>query len=208
MNKFIILFCLTLTLSVCAFAQTDGDDYRRNEFYVGYSNEQINDFRRQSLNGFEVAYVRNIHRFFGVKGDFSAAYKTTNQVAVSPGSSPGSTTSVRSETNRSLYNILGGVQLKDNGSKARIKPFAHLLAGLAIERNTIKVLSCSGECSTFQAAPDFTFTNRDLSGVVGGGLDIKVNDKFDFRAIQVDYNPVYQRGRLDNVRISIGFLFK
>ena len=155
----------------------------------------------------EVAYVRNFHRYFGVKGDFSAAFKTTEQIAVSPGFSPGSTTTVRSETNRSLYNVLGGIQLKDNGSKSKIKPFAHLLAGVAVDRFKTKVLTCSGDCSTFNAAPDFTYTFTDLSGVVGGGLDVKISDKINFRAIQVDYNPVYQRGRLDNVRLGTGIVF-
>ena len=76
MKKLITALCLGIIFSVCAFAQTDSDEYKKNEYYVGYSN-QSNEYvgRRQPLNGFEAAYVRNVHRYFGIKADVSAAYK-------------------------------------------------------------------------------------------------------------------------------------
>jgi hypothetical protein len=208
MHKFIKAFCLTIILSVCVSAQTNSDEYNRNEFYVGYSNQQVNDFRRQPHNGFEVSYVRNVHRYVGIKGDFSAAYRNRNfPVLFSTASGDGS---YRFENERSIYNFLGGVQVKDNASTARLKPFAHALVGVAHNRNKTKNFTCVSNCSG-QALPLIPFSTSDtgFSGAFGGGLDIKINDKIDFRAIQVDYNPIYSNQRVNNnVRFGIGIVFK
>jgi hypothetical protein len=75
MSKLIKAFFLTTILSVCVFAQSGSGEYKRNEFYGGYSNQQVDNFDRQTFNGFEAAYVRNIRRYVGIKGDFSAAYR-------------------------------------------------------------------------------------------------------------------------------------
>jgi hypothetical protein len=52
-------------------------------------------------------------------------------------------------------------------------------------------------------------TITGFGGAFGGGLDIKVSDRIDFRVIQVDYNPVYTRSSFNNnVRIGVGIVFK
>lgn len=208
MNKLIKTFCLTLLLSVGIFAQNSSDDYNRNEFYAGYSNHQVNDFGRQTFNGFEVSVVRNFHRYFGVKGDFSATFR--NRDFTVPVSNLTSTSTVRLENNRSVYNFLGGIQIKDNASTARLKPFAHALVGVAHNRNRTKNITCLSNCTSL-TVPVIPFTTSDtgFGGAFGGGLDIKINDKFDFRAIQVDYNPVYSDSRVNNnVRFGIGIVIK
>lgn len=207
MNKLIKAFCLTVVLSIGSFAQS-GDEYKKNEFYGGYSHQQVGRGDRDPFNGFEVSVVRNVHRYFGIKGDFSAAYKNTDFTAANVVLAPGTTATVTGESARSLYNFLGGVQIKDNASTGRFKPFAHALIGVAHNRSTSKNYTCTGGCSTF-FAPDYTFTDTGFGGAFGGGLDIKVNDKIDFRLIQVDYNPVYSSSRVNNnVRFGIGFVFK
>jgi hypothetical protein len=48
-----------------------------------------------------------------------------------------------------------------------------------------------------------------FAGAFGGGLDIKLSNRVDFRAIQVDYNPIkFDSGTQNNVRFGVGFVFK
>lgn len=207
-------FCLTLVFAAVAFTQNN--DYKRNEFYAGFSNQQLFDnIKRESLNGFEVAYVRNVHRYLGIKGDFSAAYRKKNQpnfepIATETGviiPSYGLGSVVKGDFNRSLYNLVGGVQIKDNASQARVKPFAHALIGVAVESSSIKNVTCIANCALFVAPLNFESTMTNLSRVYGGGLDVKVSDKFDLRAIQVDYNPIYNQSHSKNLRLGVGFVF-
>ncbi|HVE55223.1 MAG TPA: hypothetical protein VNB22_00235 [Pyrinomonadaceae bacterium] len=210
MYKFINILCLTFVLSVAAFAQTNTDEYKKNEYYVGYSNQQVDAGNFQTLNGFEGAYVRNVHRYFGIKADVSAGYRRDSfNFSVSDPTNGNYSYSGKYST--AVYNFLGGVQVKNNASKARFKPFAHALAGVAVRRFKNSPLICTaGTCPTFILnANGGTFTNTNFALAVGGGLDIKINDKIDFRAIQVDYNPIFGTGsRQDNVRFGIGFVFK
>ncbi len=202
MHKFIKAFCLTALLSVGVVAQTTTDEYNKNEFFVGYSNQQVDRGDYQTHHGFEGSYVRNVSRYFGIKGDVSGSYKNDDfdtRIVVAPGN----TTTIRNETRSSLYNFLGGVQVKDNASDARLKPFGHALAGVGYNRTEFKTsLTGSG-------TQNFTDNEAGFAAALGGGLDIKVNDRVDFRAIQIDYNPVRNFGQFShNVRFGIGVVFK
>ncbi|HEY0461683.1 MAG TPA: outer membrane beta-barrel protein [Pyrinomonadaceae bacterium] len=210
MNTLIKILISTCVLCAGVFAQTNGDEYKKNEFYVGYSNQQIDRGNYRTANGVEAAYVRNIHRYFGIKADFSGAFRS-DEFQVSSSDTINGNYSYRGKGNNSYYNFLGGVQVKNNVSRARFKPFAHALAGVAVTRSKNDALTCvSGTCPTFitNSVP-FTFNNTNFAMALGGGLDIKINDKIDFRAIQVDYNPIFRGGfRQDNIRFGIGFVIK
>jgi hypothetical protein len=84
------------------------------------------------------------------------------------------------------YTYLGGAQIKDNSKEgSMVKPFGHVLIGTQ---------RWDGDISGFSMA-------------IGGGIDIKVSDRFSVRAIQYDYNPVWVSGtRVDTNRIGIGFV--
>lgn len=204
MNKLIKAFCLTIVLSIYAFLQTD-DEYKKNEFFVGYSNQQVDVGNRRSFNGFEVSYTRNVHRYFGIKADVSGAYRNNDFTSTVTN---GTTTSTFSaDQKRSLYNFLGGVQVKDNSTETRFKPFAHALAGVGHTRGKITNLVCQG--TNCPPISESSFSDTGFAAGLGGGLDIKINNRIDFRALQVDYNPVYTSRSFDNnVRFGIGIVFK
>jgi hypothetical protein len=53
-----------------------------------------------------------------------------------------------------------------------------------------------------------SFSDNGVSGVFGGGLDFRLNDKVQIRAIQVDYNPLWIGSQVDhNLRIGAGIVF-
>ena len=211
-NKLIKALCLSIILSVSVFAQTGDadDDYNKNEFYAGYSNQQVGGGSRTTFHGFEGSFTRNVSRYVGIRGTISGAYSNRTLRGSLPNQGGGSF-EFQQDLNRSVYNFLGGVQFKDNASKARVKPFAFALGGVAVNRRQFKNLACtSGNCPTpIPFIGNSTFTDTGIAGAFGGGLDVKINNKIDFRVIQVDYNPIYSNSRVDNnFRIGAGIVFK
>jgi len=201
MKKLPASLCLAIAAVICVSGQTT-DEYNKNEVFVGYSNQQVDRGNYANFNGVESSYVRNVSRYFGVKGDISATYRNDDFEDRLQGSN-GTAITVRTESKESLYNFLGGVQVKDNASKKRFKPFGHALAGVAHYRVKFK--------NSFNNAPsiDINSTSTGFAAAIGGGLDIKINNRFDFRAIQADYNPVRVNGYWgNNFRFGIGLVIK
>lgn len=218
MKKLFLFFTLIMISSVITFGQ---DDYKKGEFFVGYSNNQVDTGiesgdipgdpidKRQNFNGFEVSGVYNVSRYFGLKADVSGAYRNDNFSFSVPNTPPlGGSSTVAFDANSSIYNVLGGVQIKDNSSDAKVKPFAHALVGAGINRIKIKNTNCTAgiDCSFLD---DIDESETGLAGAFGGGIDIKLSNKIDLRAVQVDYNPMrIDGGTQHNVRIGIGLVFK
>lgn len=210
MKKILFQLSVFALTAVSAFAQAD--DYKKAEFFVGYSNQQVDagvdpgDFDsfvrdRESFNGFNVSGVYNVSRYIGVKADFSGAYKGRSFNFSPPGGN------VSFDADASLYNFLGGLQLKDNSTEKRVKPFGHILAGAGHGRVKVSNLNCSVgvDCTGLNS----TLSETGFAAAIGGGVDIKLNNRVDLRLIQVDYNPVFfDNGTNHNVRFGIGFVFK
>jgi hypothetical protein len=215
MKKLIFAFFLATLTSALTFAQ-NSDVYKKYEFFAGFSNGQVDSGidsgssvssflkDRANYSGFEIAGVYNVHRYIGIKADFSATFnKNGASFPILAGGGPPQNLIYNAQN--SLYNVLGGIQIKDNASKSRFKPFAHALAGIAHKRMDATIISCppSVLCSSIGGS------STGFAAAFGGGLDIKINDKIDFRAFQVDYNPVRSGGGFDhNVRFGIGLVFK
>lgn len=214
MNKLILAFCLTIISSVFAFAQTT--DYKKSEFFVGYSNGQVDTganrengldefFQdRESFHGFNASGVVNVNRYVGIKADVSGSYRSDDfRFPVTTGTT---TNNVSFSTKSSLYNVLGGVQVKDNAATSRLKPFAYALVGAGHGRVKIDNVSCPTGVDCSGLVSD---SETGLAGAFGGGLDVRVNDNIDFRVIKVDYNPIrFDSGTQHNVRLGIGVVFK
>ena len=219
-KKFVLLFAVFVAL-VCANTAL-GQDYRRFEFYGGYSHNRVDvgpveDFEpgddlefddifdeREGFNGFNLSAVGNFHRYWGAKFDYSYHQKSFD-------SGFGDNATVR------LHNILGGIQFKDNSTDAgTLKPFAHALVGVG---------RTAADLSEFDDDL-FDFDDAGFAAAFGGGLDVRLSDRVDLRVIQIDYNPMKfdfsdfgvvgipgtpaptsEKRWLHNFRIGIGIVF-
>src|SRR6476661_4155694 len=168
-----IIFCaMLIALAISTgFAQTD--DFEKNEFYVGYSNNQIDYPAGRALHGIEGSYTRNVSRFFGVRVDFSFA-RNSERLNGSLTDPVTGTYNFQQTYKRSISNFLGGIQIKDNSSKKRFKPFAYALGGVAVNRRSFGDVSCSSQnCPAIVPIVNFSGQNAGLAGAFGAGLDIK-----------------------------------
>ena len=198
MRKFFMAALFIACTSSFAFAQT-GDDYNKYDFGVLYSHNRqdvgvedpnqnfLDD--RQGFHGVEVFAKGNISRYAGLKGSYSFHRKSFDI----SGGTPVTTLNVDAD----IHQFLGGVEFKDNARETKVKPFAHILAGAAHSRADI------------EGIPDSDDSETDFAAAVGGGVDFRINDRVDFRAVQFDWNPVRGNGETShNFRIGIGFIFR
>ena len=196
----------------CASIAAAQSDYKKFEFFGGYSHNRIdtgigdNDpdlgdiiSEREGFHGFELSATGNLTRYIGIKGDFSAHFKSeTFPFPTVPGASVG--------LDSRLFNFLGGVQIKDNSTEGTFKPFAHALVGVANARNTVDIDNLV--CATITCPSDTTLSETGFAGAFGGGIDIRASDSISIRAIQVDYNPTRLFDSTQhNFRIGVGIVF-
>ncbi|MEK6333352.1 MAG: outer membrane beta-barrel protein [Acidobacteriota bacterium] len=196
MRQLIILTFLIAGSASFALAQTP-DEQPKNEFFAGYSyhSADINtltvDPHRTAQNGINLAYTRNITRHIGLTGDASAHFHRNT-------SSTGTGTF---STQRDQYFLLAGVQFKAGGN-SRVQPFAHALFGASLFRGFTSDIRPSGNVYTIDDATSFAMA-------LGGGVDVRLNRRIDFRLVQVDYTPTFfGSGRQNNIRVSVGIVFK
>lgn len=178
--KLLTLFALFIFSAERAAAQ---DDYHKFEFYGGYSNlrAEVGDLsdssKRIGANGFNASVTGNLRRYFGLKFEYSFHRKITTTVFPDPVFGD-FTLKGRAASNT----FVGGVQFKDNSKDKRFKPFAHAMLG----GQRIAVKATNGSTGEIIDQSSKTY----LTGVFGGGLDIRVSRRIDVRVIQFDYNPL------------------
>ncbi|MBA2503728.1 MAG: porin family protein [Pyrinomonadaceae bacterium] len=228
MRKLLFSMLLIVCCAGIGFAQNDDDS--RAEFFIGYSNLQFDttlsqedfdgideDFDssffddRVSLNGVNASVTGYFTRRFGITGDFSYHQRSDNE----------NIEGTNFEARTRVLNFLAGPQVKFRNA-SRVEPFVRAMAGVT---NTRVRFSSDFDGSEVGFVPDdFTDSQTNFALGLGGGLDVRVNDRVSIRAFQVDYNPVFLRNRdidfgsgvsetfegrrLDNVRFSFGVVFK
>lgn len=212
MRKLILLLVIGLFFAPACLAQDK--DYSDWEFYAGYAHERANngadrlditgrrilpngttvavDFRSQRVkyNGGIGEVVANVNRNVGLVAEFSATFASTDLVDRISG------LAFRAKLQR--YSLLLGPRFNWRNSTPVI-PFAHALFGATRYRARFpnNDISCSTKDETAFAMG------------IGAGLDVKAGSRIDFRAIQVDYLPVFfSHGREDNLRFSAGIKIK
>ena len=210
-----LLFPAILIVACASMAFAQSSDYSKYEFYGGYSHNRVDTGiddsepalsdiidEREGFHGFNTSFTGNVSRYVGLKADFSGHFKSK--------SIPLGSGSAQIDIDSSLFNLLGGVQIKDNDKEARFKPFAHALIGAARAKNQVTVPPI-GCIAIFPSPCPTSFTESDtgLAGVVGGGLDIRAGKRFDIRAISFDYNPtrVFDATQ-HNFRVGVGIVFR
>lgn len=188
MKRLLTLATLILISTVTALAQ---DDYKRYEFFGGYSalyldnlagdtsSPAINDVlgEKQTLRGFNLAAGYNFHKYFGAKFDYSLHLREDN-FSRPLGSGTIDTT---------LQNFLGGIQIKNNEEDGpTFKPFGHALFGVAVQKVDVD----SPQLPSLFGISDFSTNETSFAMAFGGGLDIKLNKRFDLRVVQIDWNII------------------
>lgn len=197
---------LVMLVSIAAIAQ---DEKNKVEGYLGYSfhsaqTDLENDFQdfddRLNSHGFEGAVTGNFHKYVGAKFDFSTHSKSDGFV------SGAESFNVKLRTNQ----FLGGVQFKNNLKDGpTLKPFAHVLAGVANQRITasgvFEDIGGGGEGGIPVLTPfNETLSTNNFAMAIGAGLDLKVHRHVDIRLVQFDYNPIFFRDlEVDDFDIDI-----
>ncbi|HKQ53899.1 MAG TPA: hypothetical protein VJT74_16105 [Pyrinomonadaceae bacterium] len=206
------------------------DGYHRFEVFNGYSYfmlerpEPIGEGTRlEGFHGINTTATFNVKRYFGLQFDFSRHSKRSEFCApdapnlfdpkkecfalIAPPEAIAAADDPHIRT--SIYNFMGGVQLKDNGKNAKLlKPFAHLVIGSALTRESAPVPSAD-PMSGQVVLESGTVSDWGPAGAIGGGLDIKLSDRIDLRAVQVDYHKatIFARST-DNLRFGVGLVFR
>ena len=199
-------FPIFVILAFAAFT-ANAQDHNKVEFYGGYQYLSVDTGfdeldpqfdSRYGFHGFNASVTGNVQKSWGLKFDFSTHSKDIFQ---------DSDITVKLRTTQ----YLGGIQLKNNEKDGpRLKPFAHVLAGVANQN-----ISCTGFCSGAEgtSSTSLSETENSFAMVFGGGLDVKVHKRVDIRVFQIDYNPIWFKGNTNleldsrtqnNFRIGFG----
>jgi opacity protein-like surface antigen len=232
MRKPISVVIFLLAFAAVSFAQGAGAD-RRPEIFVGYSNLQAegvperdansnNSFsdavfgERSGLHGVEASVTGYLTPRFGVTGDFSFNQRSRNFAGAAAGTT--------GDVDTRVFQFMAGPHARFP-NQTRVTPFLHALFGVA---NTRFEVEQRQQVSTGTTTQSFNTSATDFAMALGGGIDVRANNRVAVRALQLDYNPVFLRdrsinvlgaagalqtqriesNRQDNIRLSFGVVFK
>jgi hypothetical protein len=190
-----LLFSIVIMACAVSYSFAQNTDYNKVDIYAGFSHARVDfgGFDYEGFNGVEGAVTGNISRYIGLKGDYAFHRKSFDFV-------PGVDIDARTHT------LVGGVQIKDNSTETKVKPFAHFMAGFAHAKADVDPVGC---IAVIGAPCPFSQSDSGFAGIIGGGLDIRVSPRVDVRAIQFDYNPTRLGGETQhNFRIGVGLVFR
>ncbi len=168
------------------------------------SSGSIND--RFGSHGFGASLTGNFRRYVGAKFDFSTHSKTQTYSDFYP---EGGYSEYRLKFKTNLF--LGGLQFKDNNKEGgRVRPFAHVLAGIANQKATFSGLDAVEGMSYSES-----LSKNSFAMALGGGLDVRAGKRVSVRVFQFDFVPVFFKADDDldlsshtqkNFRISAGIV--
>ncbi|MFO1463970.1 MAG: hypothetical protein U1F66_09325 [bacterium] len=163
------------------------NNIRQFEFFGGYAFMHASGEAADNLNGWNVEFAANIRQPVGVVADFSGGYGSVSEDL--PGGGTADTT-----LRRHLF--LVGAQFSFP-QVPRVTPFAHALLGAALDSN-----------KTTLGAAQTSSTVAAFAMALGGGLDLRINSRVNWRPIQTDYLLTAFGGSVqNNFRLSTGFVF-
>lgn len=164
MRKNLIILAV-LICSVGLFAQ----DTPKAEVFGGYSLLRSN---KNNFHGWEGQVTGYLNRYFGITGDVSGHYRSTDFTVPSTG--------LRASANQSLYTFLAGPTI--TGRFGHHAVFGHALFGAARSDLTggVNIPIIGGFSTGIDRATKFAM-------VFGGGFDLGLSPRFAIRPVQVDY---------------------
>ncbi len=198
----IIAVVTMLTLGLLAVAQ----DTPKAEVSADYSllvyNPAKNLTGSRNLNGGGGAFVYNVGKYLGLKGEFQGYASTTATWTIGSGNAslkPG----VYS-TQGNMFTYLFGPQLNFRAKKARI--FGETLFGGAYTNAYAQLATAAGIGNP-------STNNNGFAMAFGGGLDIHASKSVSLRLAEVDYMmtrfqwPVIGTNNQSNFRYQAGIVF-
>lgn len=190
-NRFLTvmsLFQLSLLLSLIT-AQAQAQEAPKVEVFVGPSYRQIErtaPFAGSNLAGWNTSQTYNFNNWLGLVADFGGHY--------------GSFQSVNGKITGHRHTFMGGPRLSYR-SGSRWTPFVHVLIGAE-----------QANFSFNQTTPSpikFKFGRTGLAFAPGIGVDVKINDRFAWRVVQLEYLLTRSRGdNFFNLRASTGLIIR
>jgi opacity protein-like surface antigen len=184
-------------------------------------NTSLDD--KVSLHGFNGSATFYFSKYVGVTGDVSGHYgrmniRTTvtpeNIVCIQIAPSPCSPFTIKIAPKLSQHTFLVGPQIKARNSK--VAPFARAMIGMIHEKASLNngSVTCEGAgCQPFSVTSNLTIDPNNDSDTsfaygFGGGLDVKVSDRFSLRLIQADIIGTRVDGEHSgSLRLSTGIVF-
>src|SRR5262245_37819574 len=204
MYQRLVLFFTLLALSATSlFSQSDV----KPRYFIGYSNLQSEglpnnndpdniispDFldRRSTLHGVNAEATLPIQNF-GITGDFSF---NRNKL-----SSDFANASQSMKTD--VFYFVAGPSFQFR-NQSRFEPFVRLMGGAA---RTNFEISTRRDLAAGSVNSEFDTGSTDLALMVGGGVDMRLNDRVTLRILQVDYAPIFLGDRAVRVLGQAGAL--
>lgn len=187
MKKLVLVVLFLLGFSMMAMAQ----DAPRIEVFGGYSLLVVDTETMSSgevdehlnLNGWNASVAINGTKWLGFLADFGGFYGNVGQ--------PSESADIK------VHSMLFGPKV--TFARGAVTPFIQALFGYA---RTLANSHPDGEQ---------VFSENDFAMAMGGGVDIRVNDRISIRPVQVDYFTIKAGSTgdfADHFRYSTGVVFK
>ena len=134
-------------------------------------------------NGFDTSIVGNVNSWLGFGADVSGQYSRLNE--------NGSSEKINS------HSFLFGPRLSIRKNK-KVTPFVQAMFGISHLHT-----------QTNEFGPLVSFSDTSFGMALGGGLDVRLNDRFAIRAIQIDYLRTQFFNQTQNKgRITVGIVMR
>lgn len=170
MRKIPAIFCLLIAVGISTPAQSSQPP--TIEVFGGYSHLSSNN-----RHGWHASVAANLTPWLGIVTDFDGHYKTENsRLGVG-----------NLESKTRLHSFLFGPRLSLRRHQT-VTPFVHVLAGATRSKTRLRLSGAASGFADFPL-PELAVSSQrsDFAVAVGGGVDVRLNDRAALRLLQIDY---------------------
>lgn len=173
-------FLLMVGLLLTVAAPALAQDTPQVEVSGGYTYFRAGRGASINMSGWYGSGIVNLNDWIGIEADASGVYEGRPGVSFN------------------LHSVAGGPRFTYR-KEERTAPFLHVLFGVTRANEDFNVL-----IGSTVVEPTTTFTT-----IIGGGMDVKINDRWAVRAGQLDWVITkFQNTRQSNFRFSTGIVFR